>query len=48
MPVEALSPQGGGCLELASSSGWSGSRGSMPLAARLIMIMRQLASFGLP
>ena len=23
MPVEALFPQGGGCLELASSSGWS-------------------------
>ena len=23
MPVEALFPQGGGCIELASSSGWS-------------------------
>jgi hypothetical protein len=23
MPVEALFPQGGGCLELASTSGWS-------------------------
>jgi hypothetical protein len=23
MPVEALFPQGGGCLQLASSSGWS-------------------------
>jgi hypothetical protein len=23
MPVEALFPQGGGCIELASTSGWS-------------------------
>jgi hypothetical protein len=23
MPVEALFPKGGGCIELASSSGWS-------------------------